>query len=419
MISKGGAIMSDKSFVGFKIQIYPNEEQKEIFNKYFGVSRYVYNYAIDEEEREYEENNGFLRKFDLNNRFTEFKNREENSWLLDYDSTTLKIVLFDVVNAYKMFFAKSTNYPKYKRKKDYNQSYPIRPERMSIHDGYIRIPGVNSDIQCGHIPNEYCIGKGYQPLDHPEYRKYRAARISYDGCNYYISFEMDEAEDLHISSYDKYHEQNESKPYSDTIGIDLGCSKNNWIVDSNGVRVPLPDCSKEDKKIRHFQRKLQRQIKTSRTKKRSKNRLKTIRTINKYYKKKINKKINAIHNYVSHEIIEKKPLAVVIESLDVNSMIIRDNRLPYYKKKKFNGNIFNHTLSTVKRIIEYKCMMNGITLIHTDREFPSSQRCSSCGNITEMGQRKVYRCPKCGMIMNRDDNAARNLAQYPTLSFNV
>ena len=189
-------------------------------------------------------------------------------------------------------------------------------------------------------------------------------------------------------------------------------------MDSNGVRVSLPDTTKEDKKIKHFQRKLQRQIKTSRTKKRSKNRLKTIKTINKYYKKRTNKKVNAIHNYVSHEIIEKKPLAVVIESLDIYDMIIRDNRLPYYKKKKFNDNIFNHVLSEVKRIIEYKCEQNDIKFIKADREFPSSQRCSSCGNIMNIGQRKIYRCPVCGMIMNRDDNAARNLAQYPTLSFN-
>lgn len=408
----------DKDFVGFKIQIYPTDEQKEIFNKYFGVSRYVYNYGIDEAKRWYKEVGKFINKFNLNNKFTEFKHREENSWLLDYDSTTLKMVLFDVVNAYKMFFLKYSGYPMYKKKKTTIQSYPIRPERMSIYNRYIRIPGINGNIQCGHIPNEYCVGKGYQPLTDPEYRKYRAVRISYDGCDYYLSFEMDVSEDLHISSYDKYHEQNESKPYSDTIGVDLGCSKNNWIVDSNGVRVSLPDTTKEDKKIKHFQRKLQRQIKTSRTKKRSKNRLRTIRTINKYYKRITNKKVNAIHNYVSHEIIEKKPLAVVIESLDVHGMMIRDNRLPYYKKKKFNDNIFNHALSIVRRIVEYKCEQNGIKLIKADREFPSSQRCSSCGNIMDIGQRKLYRCPACGMVMNRDDNAARNLAQYPTLSFN-
>ena len=408
----------DKDFVGFKIQIYPTKEQEEIFIKYFGVSRYVYNYGIDEEEREYKENGGFLRKYELNNRFTEFKNREENSWLLDYDSTTLTIILFKVVDAYRKFFNRISRYPRYKNKKSIHQSYPIRPERMSIHNGYVRIPGIKDNIKCGHIPNEYCIGKGYVILKNPEYRKYRDVRISYDGCNYYLSFEMDVSEDLHISSYDKYHDTLESKPYTDTIGIDLGCSKNNWIVDSNGVRVSLPDTTKEDKKIKHFQRKLQRQIKTSRTKKRSKNRLKTIRTINKYYKKKTNKKVNAIHNYVSHEIIEKKPLAVVIEDLSIKDLLLKDRNIPSYRENLFNKNIYNHMLSTVQSKIKYKCNHNGIDIIIVDKEFPSTKRCSSCGNIMDIGERKIYKCSKCGTVMNRDDNAARNLAQYPTLSFN-
>lgn len=409
---------NDKDFVGFKIQIYPTKEQEEIFNKYFGISRYVYNYGIDEEEREYKENGGFLRKYDLNNRFTEFKNSEENSWLLDYDSTTLKIVLFDVVTAYKMFFLRYNRYPRYKKKKSTIQSYPIRPERMSIYNGYIRIPGIKDNIKCGHIPNEYCIGKGYQSIGSLEYRKYHNARISYDGCEYYLSFTMDVSENIHISSYDKYHEQNESKPYSDTIGIDLGCSKNNWIVDSNGVRVSLPDTTKEDKKIKHFQRKLQRQIKTSRTKKRSTNRLKTIKTINKYYKKKTNKKVNAIHNYVSREIIEKKPLAVVIEDIKVRDMLKIDKNIPCKTRSSMVYNIYQHCLYEVQSIIEYKCENNGIKVIKANSQFPSSQRCSSCGNIMDIGKKKTYKCPVCGMVMNRDDNAARNLAQYPTLSFN-
>ena len=407
-----------ENFIGLKIQIYPTEEQKKEFNKNFGIARYMYNYGIREEEKEYNKNKGFLNKYDLNSKFTEFKNREENSWLLDYDATTMKIVLFDVVNAFKRFFKRISEYPRLKLKKDIYQQYPIRPERMSIYEDHIRIPGIKTDIACGNIPHPYCIGKGYLSKTHPEYRKYRASRIIFDGVHYYLTFEMDIDENINISSYEKYHDKNISKPYSDTIGIDFGFSKKNWIVDSNGNHIHLPDSSKEEKKIKHLQRKLNRQIRTSKTKKRSKNRLKTIVAINKYYKRIVHRKENVIHNYISHEIIQRKPLAVIIENISTTDFLLKaKSDIPAYKRKDYNSNIFQHCLYKFQTILNYKCDKNNINLIKADREFPSSKRCSSCGSIQDIGKRKLYRCPVCGMVMNRDDNAARNLALYPTLVY--
>ena len=406
-----------ENFIGLKIQIYPTEEQKKEFNKNFGIARYMYNYGIREVENIYTESGEFLGKYDLNNRFTEFKNREENSWLLDYDATTMKIVLFDIHDAYKRFFKKVSKHPRFKKKKDIYQQYPIRPERMSIYEDHIRIPGIKTDIACGNIPHPYCIGKGYQPKHHSEYRKYYDARIIFDGHKYYLSVKMQTSKNINISSYEKYHDKNISKPYSDTIGIDFGFSKKNWIVDSNGNHIHLPDSSKEDKKIKHLQRKLNRQIRTSKTKKRSKNRLKTIVAINKYYKRIVHRKENVIHNYISHEIIARKPLAVIIEEISTTDFLIDSEVMPQYCIDIYNKNIHDHCLNKFQTILYHKCSSNDIHIIRAEKGFPSTKRCSSCGSIHDIGKKRIYRCPVCGMVMNRDDNAARNLALYPTLSF--
>ena len=205
-----------ENFIGLKIKIYPTEEQKKEFNKNFGIARYMYNYGIREEEKEYNKNKGFLNKYDLNSKFTEFKNREENSWLLDYDATTMKIVLFDVVNAFKRFFKRISEYPRLKLKKDIYQQYPIRPERMSIYEDHIRIPGIKTDIACGNIPHPYCIGKGYLSKTPPEYRTYRASIIIFDAVHYYLTFEKDIDANINIFSYEKYHDKNISKNSSAT-----------------------------------------------------------------------------------------------------------------------------------------------------------------------------------------------------------
>ena len=44
----------DKEFIGFRIQLYPNEEQIQVLNKYFGACRYAYNWAIDREIEDFE-----------------------------------------------------------------------------------------------------------------------------------------------------------------------------------------------------------------------------------------------------------------------------------------------------------------------------------------------------------------------------
>jgi len=235
---------------------------------------------------------------------------------------------------------------------------------------------------------------------------------------------MKKSDNMNFSNYDKMHNIIENSPYSDTIGIDLGCSKTNWIVDSNGIKIQLPNIDKESKKIKRLQTKLNRQynINASRLKKcdgiRTKNMDKTICKINKYYRKKYNRKLNEVHNYVSHNIIALNPQAVVIEDLKVSDMLIKDtSRIPMSAKQAYNANILEHCLYKVQEIIVYKCQMHGIPIIRADKKYPSTNRCSSCGNIHNIGARKIYRCPVCGLVINRDDNAAKNLAIYPTLNF--
>ena len=43
----------DLETVGYKIKLYPTEEQKQIFKEYFGASRFVYNLGIHLQEEHY------------------------------------------------------------------------------------------------------------------------------------------------------------------------------------------------------------------------------------------------------------------------------------------------------------------------------------------------------------------------------
>ena len=64
-----------------------------------------------------------------------------------------------------------------------------------------------------------------------------------------------------------------------------------------------------------------------------------------------------------------------------------------------------------RRMLSYKTEWNGGTLMTADRWFPSSKRCSGCGETKAklaLSQR-TYSCGTCGLVTDRDVNAARNL----------
>jgi putative transposase len=69
-------------------------------------------------------------------------------------------------------------------------------------------------------------------------------------------------------------------------------------------------------------------------------------------------------------------------------------------------------MATLSEYIEYKCHDNNIEVIHADREYPSSQICSKCGSLYKIGKSKTYTCPICGLIIDRDLNAAFNLRDF-------
>jgi putative transposase len=73
--------------------------------------------------------------------------------------------------------------------------------------------------------------------------------------------------------------------------------------------------------------------------------------------------------------------------------------------------IADQGFGTARRMLDYKTKWNGGTLVVADRWFPSSKKCSGCGTVkTKLGlSERVYRCGHCGLAVNRDVNAARNL----------
>lgn len=399
--------------IGFKIQLYPTEEQCKLLSEYFGASRYVYNFVLDKEKEAYENDGNFLSKYSMNNLFTKFK--KDIPWLNKLDSTALKLRIFDACRSFINFFnnRKMFKHPIYKNKKDVKQMTCIRGDRAKITESSIYCPGIGW-VSCGYIPNKNIIGEGLKSQIHPEtHRKYYNTRIVFDGLHYWFTMSMEVTNDINYESLSKYNSTEKSK----SIGIDIGCKGENWIVDSNKNKISLPDFHRENKKIKHLQRKLDRQY-HSRAKNddiRSKNMEKTIAKLCKYNQRKTNKRKARLYNYISHEILKINPECVVIEDISSLEMIRDNNRIPKKRRAMLNQSIYDSSIGEFQNIISKKCKIHNIPIIKAHRNYPSTKRCSCCGKTYNVGMKRIYRCKYCGLIIDRDYNAALNLAQYPYL----
>lgn len=405
--------------IGFQIQIFPTKEQEKIIKKYFGVSRYIYNWSIDQEKNRYNIDGSFIYKNDLCKLFTRYK--KENIWLNKFDSTSLKIIIRDVVDAFIRFFNGLSFFPKYKTKKEYRQSMAVRSDRLKVYNNKVYIPSIGW-ISSRSSYTDKIYGSGNQYSKTERYVPYYNARIRYYRSKYILSFttNIDRDCEVEYNSIIKY--KRNLIPKSPVIGIDVGCKTNNWIVDSNGVRVSLPDNTKEDYKISRLRKVLSRKILHQRTNgeqyKETNNIRKIKQRINKYYARKSNKRDAKMYDYIIHNIVEEKPLAVVIENISVNDFYIRKGQtnLPEYNRRSFNKKIQYASLYSFQNVLQYKLSLHNILLITAESGYKSTQMCSTCGFEQHMGSKKVYRCPNCGLEIDRDLNAAYNLKNYPYIN---
>jgi len=198
------------------------------------------------------------------------------------------------------------------------------------------------------------------------------------------------------------------------VGIDMGVG-DHVIVAANPygdevMRRGLPTTiSDHDKRIRHLQRKMSRKCgPDKRTKTAPSNRwIRANNQVRKYH----NIMANVRRDFAAKAVHElaKNYETVVIEDLNVRAMMVRGG----VYKRGLNRAIAQASFADLRRRITYKTRWSGGTTIVADRWFPSSKTCSECGEVKSklsLSERK-YICHRCGVVVDRDLNAATNLAK--------
>lgn len=388
---------------GIKIALDLTNEQEQQMWKSAGVARWSYNYAITrckEQYSDYLKDNTApktLSEGQIRKELTVLKNTT-HPWLKEVGSNVIKQSIKDWNDARNMFFNGLSKAPKYKSKTTSKPSFYVNYESLR------RVNGGFRGERLGFV-------KTTQPLPKiPKGIHYKNPRISFDGKYWYLSFTY-EVPDVSLELTDE------------VIGVDLGVK--NLATLSTGEFIENINKSHRvkqlEKQLRREQRHLARQLQANTKEyittakggrkpiyKRSldlcSNIQETKRKIKLLNRKLSSIRLNHVHQATSH-IVKQLPKGVVIEDLNVRGLM---------KNKHLAKHVQDSMFYEFCRQLEYKCSRYGIQLVVADRFYPSSKACSCCGFIKsdlKLNDR-VYKCNSCGLEIDRDLNAAENLANY-------
>lgn len=226
------------------------------------------------------------------------------------------------------------------------------------------------------------------------------ATVSRGRGRWWVSLNV-EAADLHPA-----HRHGEPDAATPWVGVDLGLSTLAVAARGDGTEVDrIDDWPRALTVTARRQRRLHRAV--TRKKRGSKNRRKAADKLGRYYFRTAEIRRRYAHE-VSNRLV-KNHARLVIEHLDVRGMLARTPNLAKA--------IHDVGWGLVRRQIAYKQEWRGGELAVADRWFPSTKTCSGCGAIRDMGgvTLRTYVCRSCGLMIDRDLNAAINLAVWAEL----
>ena len=123
----------------FKYKLRPNGEQEHAMRCFAGSCRFVYNKALALQKENYEAGNKFIGYVAMAKYLTAWRNGKETPWLKEAPCHPLQQTLKDLERAFKNFFAKHSDFPRFKRKGNGNGFRYPDPKQIKLDEVNNRI----------------------------------------------------------------------------------------------------------------------------------------------------------------------------------------------------------------------------------------------------------------------------------------
>jgi putative transposase len=386
--SVDGAVIDHKIEYNFYMQLryryrlYPLPGQRAALARAFGCARVVFNDGLRARQKACAAGLPYLTDRELSARLTAAKRVPERAWLGEVSAVVLQQALADLNAAYRNFFASLAGRrqgsaiapPRYRSRKDNRQTirFTANARFAVLASGKLRLPKI------GDVPVRWSRPLPTDPSS--------VTVIKDAAGRYFASFVVDT-------------ERSTLPETPRVIGIDLGLT--HFAVLSDGRKIASPKfLRRAAKKLKRRQRDLSRKQPGSRN--RDKARLRVAREHAKMADAR-----REFHHQLSTAVIRENQ-AVAVEDLAVSALA----------RTRLAKSVHDAGWSAFVGMLAYKARLYGRGFYRIGRFEPTSQVCSACG--VRDGPKplhvRAWQCPACGTWLDRDINAAVNIARAAGLA---
>lgn len=350
-------------YKAYKYRLYPNQKQEKLLLRNISYARFLYNQMLADSIEYYEQNHKAYHTSP-----TPYK--KKYPFLREADSLALMNAHQHLRKAFENFFKQpKVGFPKFKSRKHCKWSYTtnLLNRNIQLTEKKIKLPKI------GWI----------------NYRQHRAPT----GTLKYVTITYSRSGRWYVScTYELPNGTPVLKAPQNAIGLDYSSSE--LYVDSNGNKPHYPRFyRKAEEKLAREQRKL------SHMQQGSNNWLKQKRKIARIYEHVANQRTDFLHK-------QSRQIANAYDLVGVESLNLKAISQTLHLGKSTMDNGYGKFVS----FLEHKTAEQGKQVVKIDKWYPSTKTCSFCGNVKPMKlAERIYCCPKCGQILDRDINAAINI----------
>ena len=365
----------------YRVELDPNNVQRTALLRHAGAARWAYNWGLRQKIDTYQSTGKSPSAIDLHRKLNILKgtSKEEGGcpWMYEVSKCAPQEALRDLDRAFSNFFKRCASGASHK-------GFPRFKARHKRIGGFRLTGTIQADTRHVHLPRLGALRlkeTGYLPLPSKDI-KVLSASVTERAGHWFVSLSVEEKRlDLPV-------------PKGEALGIDVGISSLATLSDGTVQENPRALARASDR-LRRLQRSVSRKVKGS------SNRRKAKEQLVRQHCKVANIRRDAIQKATSAA-IHKQPRAIAIETLHVAGMM---------RNHHIARALSDASVSEYHRCIEYKAAWASIPVVKADRFYASSKTCSACGrehpSLTLAD--RIFLCPTCGLVIDRDLNAAINL----------